>query len=64
VTINIDVYEMDEVCEAIFHNYLMRKEGLHNTLLRFPWQFIQDGEHFIFIFKELSDWTGKDKLST
>jgi hypothetical protein len=43
VTIDMDVYETDEVCEAIFHNYLMRKEGLYNTLLRFPQQFIQDG---------------------
>jgi hypothetical protein len=60
VMINMEIYEMDEVWISIFHNYLMRKEGLHNTLLRFPQQFIQDREHFIFIDKELADWAGKE----
>jgi hypothetical protein len=36
VTIDIDVYEMDEATEVIFHNYLAEKQGLHNTLLRSP----------------------------
>jgi hypothetical protein len=59
VTVSMDIYEMDEACEVIFHNYLVRKEGLHNTLLRFPQQFIQDRDHYILIYKELTDWVGK-----
>jgi hypothetical protein len=59
VTIEMDVYEMDEASEVIFHNYLVEKEGLHNTLIRFPQQYIPDGEHYLFIFKELAEWAGK-----
>jgi hypothetical protein len=59
ITINMGIYEMDESCEVIFHNYLVRKEGLHNTLVRFLKQFIQDGEHYILIYKEPTNWTGK-----
>jgi hypothetical protein len=32
VMVNMDIYEMDEVCEVIFHNYLVRKEVLYNTI--------------------------------
>jgi hypothetical protein len=51
-TIEMDIYEMDEAAEIIFHNYLIEKEGLCNTLLRFPHQYIPDGEHYILIYKE------------
>jgi hypothetical protein len=59
VTIDIEVYEMDGATEVIFHNYLVKKEGPHNTLLRFPKQYILDDEHYIFTCKELTDWAGK-----
>jgi hypothetical protein len=26
ITINMGIYEMDEACEVIFHNYLVRKK--------------------------------------
>jgi hypothetical protein len=50
---------MDGATKVIFHNYLVEKEGLHNTLLRFPQQYIPDDEHYVFIYKELKDWVGK-----
>jgi hypothetical protein len=59
VTIDIDVYEMDGATEVIFHNYLAEKQGLHNTFLRSPQQYIPDDENYIFIYKELTDWAGK-----
>jgi hypothetical protein len=54
VTVIIDIYEMDDECDTLFHNFLMRKESLDNTLIRFPEQFIHDVEHFIFMYKELT----------
>jgi hypothetical protein len=33
VTIDIAVYEMDGATEVIYHNYLVEKEGLQNSLL-------------------------------
>jgi hypothetical protein len=51
VTIDIDAYEMDGATEVIFHNYLAEKEGLHNTLLRFPQQYIPDDEHSLLYIR-------------
>jgi hypothetical protein len=39
---------------------LVLKQGLYNRLLRFPQQFIQEGEHYLLIDKELTDWAGKE----
>jgi hypothetical protein len=60
VTVTIDIYEMDDECDVLFHNFLMRRENLHNTFLRFLEQFRHDGEHFIFMSKERTEWTRVD----
>jgi hypothetical protein len=36
LTVTIDIYEMDDECDMLFHNFLMRKESLDNTLIRSP----------------------------
>jgi hypothetical protein len=59
ISIEMHIYELDGASKIIFHNYLVEKEGLHNTLLMFPDQHIQDDDQFIFIYKELNDWAEK-----
>jgi hypothetical protein len=59
ISVDMDIYELDGATEVIFNNYLVEKEGLHNTLLRSPQQYIQEDNQFIFIYKELNDWAGK-----
>jgi hypothetical protein len=53
---------MDDEYHMLFHNYLMRREILLNTFIRFPEQFIYDGDHFIFLYKELAGWTGGGQM--
>jgi hypothetical protein len=59
ITVEMDIFELDGATEVIFNNYLVEREGLHNTLIRFPQQYIQEDNQFIFIYKELGDWAGK-----
>jgi hypothetical protein len=53
VTFMKDLYEKDEECDMLFHNFLMRRKSLYSSLRRSPEQFIQDGERDIIMYKEL-----------